>query len=186
MNYPMFLLRVLVVLPVLAVPSCIPEDEPAPVRRVEAIPPRLPPPPKPAFIKVDAKFTFDVPEKTAAQYALPARFVGKLTIDLRAEALDSDPKRSRLIGKVDLSVTDPEGKRSYLTNSINVEGETDGKPSEAMGQGMQRAAEAIGMLFQSLPARSGDRPAGGAAAPSGKEHTANAQGELKMEMDLGL
>ena len=57
MSYRMFLLRVLVVLPVLAMPSCIPEDEPPPIRRVETFPPRPLPPPKPAFIKVDAKCT---------------------------------------------------------------------------------------------------------------------------------
>ncbi len=192
MSHPMFLLRVLVVLPVLAVPSCIPEDEPAPVRRIETIPPRPPPPPKPAFFKVEAKFSFDIPEKTAAQFALPAQFVGKLTIDLRAEALDSDPKRSRLIGKVDLSVTDPEGKRTYVTNSISVEGEADGKPSEAMGRGMERAAEAVNILFRSLPTRANDKPASTSTAPPGKGQTTTAgelptfKGEAKIDMDLGL
>ena len=185
------MLRVLVFIPMLILPSCIPEDEPAPVRRVEAMPPRLPEPPAPAFFKVDAKFSFDLPEKTAAQLALPAQFKGTLVIDLRAEAVEPAGRRSRLIGRVDMKVSDPEGRRDYAVNSISMEGESDGKPSEVMGRGMERAAEAVNMLIKSLPGRAGEKPTPAPAASSGKAPAAGedepvkVHGNIKVQMDLG-
>jgi hypothetical protein len=132
--------------------SCFPEDEaPPPAVSRERAAAARPLPPEPSTFKVDMKFTFDLPEKTAAELGLPARFKGAMLMDLRAEALDPGGRRTRLTGKLDLSITDLEGKRSFAQVNTAIGGESTESPDVVASRGWTQALEALMTLGKGLP-----------------------------------
>jgi hypothetical protein len=179
-------LRAGLALPLVLAASCFPEDEaPPPAVSRERAAATRPLPPEPSTFKVDMKFTFDLPEKTAAELGLPAQFKGTLAVDLRADALDPAGRRSRLTGKVDLSITDLEGKRAFVTNSMTLDGESDGSPSRVLGQGLDRAVAALGLLVKGIPAKQAPadaKPAAGTGTGAAEPSTVRGAGKIDLKL----
>jgi hypothetical protein len=92
-----------------------------------------------------------------AQTGLPQTIKGSLDASARSETVSAEPLRSRHEGHMKLTLTDSEGKQSLANVDINVSGESDGSPTEGLGQVIKRFLDAASMMTSPIP------QAGGAA-----------------------
>ena len=111
--------------------------------------------PEPATFRITGTLTVNLTPQLMAQTGLPQTIKGSLEATARSDALSAEPLRSRHEGHMKLTLTDGEGKQSLANVDINVSGDSDGSPSEGLGQAITRFLDAASMMTRPIPQSSG-------------------------------
>ncbi len=108
--------------------------------------------PGPAVVNVKADLMLNLPNETAAELKIPSKMKGALRVTVEAEALEEDTCRSRFSGKINLTITDTESNREYLSFETSAEGEADGSPREGITEAFTRFFSAVGLMAKPMDA----------------------------------
>jgi len=119
--------------------------------------------PMPATFHVSADVILEVPGPLAVETGLPNTMKATLDASAHSEALSVDPDRSRHQGHMTLIVTDGTGEHTLAKVNIDVSGDSDGSPTEGLGQAIERFLNAASMISNAVPKPlTGNSGAGGA------------------------
>jgi hypothetical protein len=111
--------------------------------------------PKPATFRITGTLTIHLTPQLMSQTGLPQAIAGTLEAAARSEAISAEPMRSRHEGHMTLALTDGHAKLSLANVDINVSGESDGSPTEGLGQAITRFLDAVSMMTRPIPVSSG-------------------------------
>jgi len=115
-------------------------------------PPERPqPPPAPASFKISGSLAFNLPKRFSLETGLPESLNGKISVEARAETLSVTPLSSHYNGQLQMTLTDGEGKTKLADTSFHVEGTTDGSPSNALAETVQRIVDAYVLASRGIP-----------------------------------
>ncbi len=107
--------------------------------------------PEPATFRITGSLTANLTPQLMAQTGLPQTIKGSLEANARSEAISAEPLRSRHEGHMKLTVTDGEGKQSLANVDISVSGDSDGSPTQGLGQAITRFLDAASMMTRPMP-----------------------------------
>ncbi|QOV89507.1 hypothetical protein [Humisphaera borealis] len=111
--------------------------------------------PEPATFRITGTLTANLTPQLMAQTGLPQTIKVSLEANARSEALSAEPLRSRHEGHMKLTLTDGEGKQSLANVDISVGGDSDGSPTEGLGQAITRYLDAASMMARPIPQSGG-------------------------------
>lgn len=111
--------------------------------------------PEPATFRITGTLTANLTPQLMAQTGLPQMIKGSLEANARSEAITAEPLRSRHEGRMKLTLTDGEGKQSLANIDINVSGDSDGSPTEGLGEAIRRFLDAASMMTRPIPGSGG-------------------------------
>jgi hypothetical protein len=110
--------------------------------------PRQPPPP--ARFLIEGTVELNLPPVMAAQAGLPPALELKLHAEAHSEALSTTPLSSHHDGHLTLVVTDQGGKQTFVNIDLTVQGDSQGTPSEGMGEVIRRFFDAASLASRPL------------------------------------
>lgn len=111
--------------------------------------------PQTATFRITGSLTANLTPQLMAQSGLPQTIKGTLEASSRSEAISAEPLRSRHEGHMKVTVTDGDGKQSLANVDIDVSGDSDGSPTEGLGQAITRFFDAASMMTRPLPSSGG-------------------------------
>jgi hypothetical protein len=105
---------------------------------------------------IDGNVELNLPPAMAAQAGLPSAMELKLHADAHSEALSTTPLSSHHEGHLTLVVSDKGGKQTFVNIDLTVQGDSEGTPTEGMGEVIRRFIDAASLAshpLEHLPAQ---------------------------------
>lgn len=96
-----------------------------------------------------------LPPQFAIQTGLPSSVIATLNATAQSKVIAETPLRSHHEGHMSLVVTDPSAKQTFVNIEITVKGDSDGSPTEGIGQALNNFLDSASLMARPIPQSNG-------------------------------
>jgi hypothetical protein len=113
-------------------------------------PPANPLPPPPSNFTIDGNVELNLTPAMSLQSGLPLALRVKLVAEAHSAVLTTNPMSSHHDGHLTLVVTDHAGTRTFVNIDFTVHGDSEGTPTEGLGDAINHFIDAVSLTSRSL------------------------------------